>query len=282
MVLLTPLGLATLPLAAQTEDLAALGNDAWLRRHEKQEAGRAQPQPIDTAIDAFTRALEVSPEDLGLRWQLLRALYFKGEYVLDDSDEKLALFERSRDLADGGRNLLHARHRSRNAEDLSPEEIAAEVGDDPDAAATYFWSAVHWGLWGRHRGALAAAKAGVASKIRRFAETVVLLDEVMEEAGGHRILGRLHAEAPKLPFVTGWVDRDLAISELERAMELAPEGLLTHLYLAEALLEFRPHRRAEALDLLRALSDRTPNPAYEVEETRIIEDARRLLNSLEQ
>ncbi|MEE8277226.1 MAG: hypothetical protein V3R89_00680, partial [Thermoanaerobaculia bacterium] len=76
---------------------------------------------------------------------------------------------------------------------------------------------------------------------------------------------------------TGWIDRDLAVSELQRAVELAPEDLLSRLYLAEALLDHHRQRRGEALELLRDLVRRQPNPDFVVEEEKTLEDARDLL-----
>lgn len=265
-------------------DLAALldrGDEAWQRRAAGHEGARARSEPIGEAIRAFSAALEAAPENLRARWLLLRALYFEGEYVIEDLDAKLAVFERGREIADRGRELLERRHAlPADSLDLTPDVVARGVERDPDAARIYFWSAVHWGLWGRHRGKIAAARQGVANKIRHFAEIVIRLDEEMEEAGGHRILGRLHAEAPKLPFVTGWVNRDTAIAELRRALEIAPEGVLTHLYLAEALLEHRPGERAEALRLLEGLARRTPDPGYLVEQIQTLENAKALLADL--
>jgi tetratricopeptide (TPR) repeat protein len=116
--------------------------------------------------------------------------------------------------------------------------------------------------------------------VRDYAEVVVLLDEQLEEAGGQRILGRLHAEAPRLPFVTGWVDHDEAIRRLERAAELDPKALLTKLFLAEALLEYRPSRRADALALLETIAQSAPDPVMIVEETKTIDDAKTLLDKL--
>jgi predicted Zn-dependent protease len=94
------------------------------------------------------------------------------------------------------------------------------------------------------------------------------------------VLGRLHAEAPKIPLVTGWISRDKAVSELRRALELAPDDLLTNLFLAEALLEFRPEKREEALDLLQAIASSEPSAEWRVEDAQTIEDARALLAEL--
>jgi len=162
---------------------------------------------------------------------------------------------------------------------MKPEEVAAAIGKDPLAAEIYFWSSTHWGLWGRYRGKIAAARQGVATKIRKFAEIVILLDDTIENGGGHRVLGRLHAEAPKIPLVTGWISRDRAISELRRALEIAPQDLLTNLFLAEALLEFQPQKKEEALEILRTIVNATPDPVWLVEDSKTIEDAKAVLAS---
>jgi hypothetical protein len=83
-----------------------------------------------------------------------------------------------------------------------------------------------------------------------------------------------------LPFVTAWVDHDEAIWRLELAAELNPDALLTKLFLAEALLEYRPSRRSDAVSLLEAITQSTPDPAMIVEETKTIDDAQALLDRL--
>jgi predicted Zn-dependent protease len=103
----------------------------------------------------------------------------------------------------------------------------------------------------------------------------------MEGAGGHRVLGRLHSEAPKLPFVTGWVNRKTAISELELAVKMAPDDALNRLYLAEALLEHGKGRDDEAIEILRELVKKTPNPDYLIEEKDTIAKAKVLLEESE-
>jgi len=253
-----------------------------MRRSEGHSGAVARPEPIAESISAYEQVLARSPDDLEARWKLLRSLYFQGEHVLQDDDERLALYEKAREIADVGREQVAlAAGLGDSPDSLKTEKLAAALGDDLDAARIYFWSAVHWGLWGRYRGKMAAAKEGVAKKIRNFSEVVIAIDEEIEEAGGHRILGRLHSEAPKLPFFTGWVDRKTAVSELRRAIELAPEAPLTQLYLAEALLEHFPDQEAEALEILGRLAQRQPDPAWVVEHTQVIEDAKVLLQSLQ-
>ncbi|MEZ5332046.1 MAG: TRAP transporter TatT component family protein [Thermoanaerobaculia bacterium] len=264
--------------AADVQELVAEGDGWWARRAEGHEGDRAAAEPIARAVGAYTGALEAAPEDLEVRWRLLRALYFQGEYATVGEDEKLAIFERGRTLGEEGLDLLAEPFGGRAALDaMEPAELATTVGDRTLAAQTYFWAAAHWGLWGQVRGKLAAARQGVAGKVRDYAERVIALDETLQHAGGHRVLGRLHSEAPKIPFVTGWVDHDKAIAELERTQELAPSDLLTRVYWAEAVLEHDSRRSAEAVSELRAVSTSSPDPEFLVEELHAIAEAKRLL-----
>jgi tetratricopeptide (TPR) repeat protein len=275
LVLSTPL------LATPAEDIA-LGDAAWNRRAVGPPSGTASDGAISEAISAYEKAIAADSGNLEARWKLLRALYFRGEYLITDHDEKLAVYQRGRDLSDESRDLLFGKVGAdeRLAKE-DPEKIAARVRNDPDSAPLYFWSAAHWGLWGRTRGKIAAARQGVAGKIRDYSQVVILIDDEMEGAGGHRVLGRLHSEAPKLPFVTGWVDRKTAVSELELAVEMAPDDALNRLYLAEALLEHGKGRDGEAEEILRDLVNKPPNPKYLVEEKDTIAKAKVLLEDLE-
>ncbi|MFQ5349408.1 MAG: hypothetical protein ACE5EG_03070, partial [Thermoanaerobaculia bacterium] len=141
-------------------------------------------------------------------------------------------------------------------------------------------AAAHWGLWGETSGAFTAARQGVARKVRDHATVAVLIDERYDGGGGHRILGRLHTEAPRIPLVTGWVDRDLAVTSLERAAALAPTEPLNRLYLADALRRFRPQRRGEAMALIEALIAGLPRPSFALEDETTLAEARRLLEQL--
>lgn len=273
--------LANPALGQVASESIAAGDKAWSHRAEGHQGARAAAAPIAQAITAYTTALEAEPESLEARWKLLRALYFQGEFVLDDSDTRLELFEKGRAIADTGRFQIEKHYgMTEDSLEMKPQEVAAAIGEDTTAAEVYFWSSTHWGLWGRYRGKIAAARQGVATKIRKFAEIVILLDETIENGGGHRVLGRLNAEAPKIPLVTGWISRDLAISELRRALEIAPQDLLTNFFLAEALLEFRPEKESEALEILHAIVESEPDPQWLVEETKTIADARALLTKL--
>ncbi|PYQ56587.1 MAG: hypothetical protein DMF53_25125 [Acidobacteria bacterium] len=202
-----------LPLAAQTDPIAA-GDAAWARRAEGHQGARAVPGPIDEAVAAYERAVKEQPDRLEGAWKLLRALHYKGEFTTDSNDAKQKTFARGKEVAEAGIDRLARRTAgSRQKLDaLTPAQAAKAVAAVPEATPLFLWSAVHWGLWGDVFGRLAAARQGVGDKVRRYAEMVIALDERYGDAAGHRVLGRLHTLAPKVPFVTGWVDRDKAVS----------------------------------------------------------------------
>lgn len=272
----------SLPSSAADRALAA-GDRAWAERGRETDGGwRADPGAVARAVEGYARAVETAPDSLVARCKLLAALYFEGEHVAVTADERREVFDRGKDAAEAalGRMASLAGLGAEHLRAPDPEARAQRLvgaGISRHAAALYFWSAVHWGLWGDAYGRLAAAREGVAGRVRDDALTAMALDSTVERAGPHRVLGRLHAEAPKIPFFTGWVDRDRAISELERAVELAPDEPLNRLYLAEALLAHRPARSPDARAQLRAILDRPVVPPRAVEDASARRRARELL-----
>lgn len=266
--------------SASVPEAIARGDQAYERRSEGRQGLWAAAGPISEAIAAYEEALTADPGNHVARTRLLRALFFQGDYVLKDREAKLAVFERGQTLGEEGiTRLLDATGLDRRgAEDF--DRLIAHLETHGDVAGLYYWTAVHWGVWGRHRGKIAAARQGVAGRVRDYALIVNALDSDYEGGSGHRMLGRLHAEAPRIPFVTGWIDREVAVAELELARSLSDDSL-TLLYYVEALLDYVPSRRREAMEILRRIAAREGPPYDFVEERRAVDDARALLESLD-
>jgi hypothetical protein len=268
--------LAVLPGGARlaAEDLAAAlarGDAAWERRAEGSAGGDAAPGPIGEAVAAYEAAVAAAPASLEARWKLVRALWFAGDYATRDGEAKKTVLARGRDASEQALELLAGPLGGRaKLDDLEPPAAARALAGVPEAAPVLYWSAVLWGVWGEAYGRMAAARQGVAGKIRWRAEIVETLDPAFERGGAARVLGRLHARAPRFPFVTGWIDRDFAIAELRKAVALAPGDTFNRLYLAEALAEHRPAAVAERRQQLDVLAGMTPAPE------RLVEDRRNL------
>jgi tetratricopeptide (TPR) repeat protein len=265
-------------LAAQTDPMAA-GDAAWARRADGHQGAKAIPGPVDEAIADYERAVKEQPERLEGTWKLLRALHFKGDFTTDSSAAKQKAFARGKEVAEAGIDRLARRTAGgrQKLDAMSPAQAAKAVAGVPEAKPLFLWAAVHWGLWGDAFGRMAAARQGVGDRVKRYSETLIALDEGYEDAGGHRILGRLHTLAPKVPFFTGWVDRGKAVSELRRAVALGPDNFDNHVFLAEALLEHQPDKAAEAREILRRLLARKPSPELVVEQEKSLANARALL-----
>lgn len=238
-------------------------------------ARRADAGNIDAAIQLYRRALTGNAADGDVLSKLLRALHFKGAFGDAAPAVRTAAFDEGRRL---GQAFVDSNERALPRRGSTRIEALRRV---PRAADVYFWTAACWGQWALTRGKLAAARHGVAGKLRDLAQTVVDLDVTLEEGGGDRVLGRLHHQAPRIPFVTGWVSREKALLHLRRSHAIAPHNSATRFFLAEAILDHELRNKEEALRLLRACRDDRPRPEYLVEDRFYAEEARRRLAAIQ-
>lgn len=230
------------------------GAVAFARRAEGARGARARAEPIGTAVACFERAAKLAPSRLDVRVELLRALFYQGEYAAPSDAERKRIFLEARDLFEQAVDDLGA-ELGVDLRRVDPKRVQERLGArSADAGALFFYGALHWGLWAQSYGKMAALRAGVAKKIRDYGELSLVLAPTVSNAGPHRLVGQLHAEAPRVLFLTMWVDRDRAVAELERAAELAPEDPLNLTYLAEALVEYRRERDRAAQLLAQAVS----------------------------
>lgn len=279
LLALAALLLLSTPLAGQTDAVTA-GDAAWARRAEGHQGDRAAAGPINEAVAAYERAVKEKPDRLEAHWKLLRALYFKGDFAVQGKEGKQQVFARGREVVEAALDQIGRRVGGREKLDgVPPQQAAKLVAGIPEAPAIFLYGGIHWGLWGDVYGRLAAARQGVGDKVRRYGEVALALDERFEEAGARRLLGRLHTLAPKVPLVTGWVDRGQAVSHLRRAAALAPENLYNQVYLADALLQHQPAKAAEAREILKRVLQKKPDPGDVVEDERALVEARALLGS---
>jgi tetratricopeptide (TPR) repeat protein len=257
-------------LAAHADEVAR-GDSAWARRAEGEWEGSPLPGPIGEAVRSYESALSGRPESLEARWKLLRALHFAGGFAARDEQQSRRVFDRACEVSEQGLDLLAEGVGSRvRLEEIDPEEIrgrltAADVSPR-DVARLYFWSAINWGAWSQNAGLLRAVRQGVANRIHRYTLITIALEPEYDEGGAFRLLGRLHGELPRVPFVSGWVDRDESIPLLERAYAMAPQNPGNRLLLALTLLDTAPERRSEALDLLKQVEELTPRRSMRIED----------------
>jgi hypothetical protein len=268
-------------LGAYTDDVAR-GDLAWARRAEGEENGIPLTDPILTAVRSYESALAARPANLEAHWKLLRALYFAGYFGAQDKQERLALFDRGRDVSESGLSFLKEQVAAgKRLEELDPDTLASRIeplGISPsDVARLYFWSAINWGAWSRDVGLLSAVYQGVANRLHQYTLVTIALEPDYFEGGAFRLLGRLHAELPRVPFVSGWVDRKQSIPLVERAYATAPAEPGNRLLLALTLLDHAPERYSEGLYLLRQVETLTPRPSMHIEDLAVRREARKRL-----
>ena len=231
--------------------------------------GRAEPRWIQVAIAAYEQVLIENPEDLEARWKAMAALFFAGDFAELDKKAAHVFFERGRSLGEEGMRLLHERLGLRlDLSELDAAEIRATVPADlrSDVGRLYFWAAINWGAWTREEGFLQIVTQGVARRIRDYARVSLALDPSIYRGGNQRLLAHMHANLPRVPFVSGWVDRGKAIEFAEQAVAVQPEDLGNRAILGLVLLEAAPGRRAEALAILRNVAVATPRDELIVED----------------
>jgi tetratricopeptide (TPR) repeat protein len=124
------------------------------------------------------------------------------------------------------------------------------IKEQPEGVAGHYWKALNL-----------SGQADVGSQIQGFRllpqimaelKKAQALDETYDQAGVHRVLGRIYFEAPSWPISVG--NKKKSLEHLETAVRLAPNNSTNHLYLAETLLDEGNKDRAKA-ELEKVLQD---------------------------
>jgi hypothetical protein len=272
------LALTALPSAAEDADFAEM-----LGRADEQYAGRGEgargmvalPGPVDQAIASYRLALSKRPDSMEARFRLVRAIFFRASFCGSAPELRKRLFEDARQIAEEGVAKLERAASSRKG----AARIAA-FRDTPGAAEMLFWAGVAWGEWALRCGRLAAARAGAPGRIRDLAQATIDIDPDLEEAGGRRLLGRLHDLCPRVPLVTGFVSRDKGLDNLRKAYAAFPYNSVNQFFLADAILRHESGNHAEARALLTRCAAAEPRPEYRVEDAHYAALARDLLSTL--
>lgn len=262
------------PLVAQIAD----GDAQYAKRADGAQGSRAKAAPIDAAIAAYQRAVAQDPNELEGHWKLLRAYRFKGAYVAASNEEKKQIYGTAKAAGEKALALANRLLAARGVTAKSNEKQVAEAARAvPGAAEVYLWDAINWGEWALAYGKLAAARQGAADRIRRGATIAMLADPRLEGGAPARVLGRLHDQTPRIPFITGWASSKEAVRFLSESRKLEPANKLTLVFLAEALVANDSSKKSEAVQLLRAVVSAPNDPDYSVEDAGAADDAKALL-----
>jgi hypothetical protein len=254
----------------------ARADEVYGKRAAGAAAGVALTGPAEQTIAAYREALALDPDSAVARGGLLKAIFFRSTFCNIQPEEKRAITEEARAIADDGLDRLE-RATDRPRHEAEIEALRAT----PGSAELLFWVAVAWGEWAQNHSRLAAVRARAPTRIRDLAETVIAVDPRLREAGGYLVLGRLHDKTPSIPFVSGFVSRGKALASLRKAYGDFPDNTLNAIYLAEAILRHDPEHRAEARKILARCAAAEPRADYRIEDARYIARARELLATID-
>jgi tetratricopeptide (TPR) repeat protein len=263
-----------LPAVAQIAD----GDQHYALRAERAQGAHARAEPIDTAIAAYQRAVAANPNDVEAHGRLLRAYRFKGAYVASTTNEKKEIYGTAKIAGEKAIALVNRLLAAGSVKATAPEQTVANAARAiPGAGQVFLWDAVNWGEWALAYGKLAAARQGAADRIRREATIALLMDPHMEGGSPARVLGRLHDQTPRIPFLTGWASEKEAVRFLSESLKIDPTSKLTLVFLAEAMVSNDSSSKPKAIELLRKAVSAPNNPQLLVEDIGAAEDAKVLL-----
>ncbi len=251
------------PAPADASAILLASADAhYANRASNAQGARANPAEIDAAIADYRTALKQSPDTIPVRWRLQLALFFRAVYCGETPEGRKKILGDARAIGDVAVTKLEAPLKGK-----PPAARIAALRAVPEAASLYLWNAVVWGEWALAYGKVAAARQGAATKIRDLSQTVIDLDPALEEGAGYRVLGRLHHQSPSILFVTGWVNHQLAVPLLRKALAAGPINRVNQYFLADALLDRDAAARKEAAAILRRCATEAPRPFLLIEDS---------------
>jgi len=137
--------------------------------------------------------------------------------------------------------------------DLAPKNQSADsfhkgktyaemlINDDPNRTEGHYWLALN--LCGQADACGYMVGRRLLPQIIEELERALALSETYDQAGAHRVLGRIYFEAPAWPMSVG--DMQKSLRHLQAAVRLAPDNSTNHLYLAQTLYRLRYHSLAQ-------------------------------------
>ncbi|HYS52981.1 MAG TPA: hypothetical protein VER58_04350 [Thermoanaerobaculia bacterium] len=274
------IAISALLFASVASAQMAEGDQHWAARAEGHQSGHAKPAQTEAAIAAYQKAVAQNPNDLEARWKLLRTLRFKGAYVATSTDEKKQIYSQAKKAGEETLAIIDRQLSAkgiRSVTKATEKEVADAAKSIPGADEVFLWDAVNWGEWALAYGKMAAARQGAADRIRRGATIAMLIDPKLEGGAPSRVLGRLHDQTPRIPFITGWASNREAQRFLNDSMKIDPTNKITRVFLAEAMVNGNSDTKPQAIQMLKELLTTPNDPNYEVEQAAAQDDARALL-----
>jgi tetratricopeptide (TPR) repeat protein len=213
------------------------------------------------ALEYYLKADKIFPGSWQILWRISRSYVDIAEHMpsgtSDQEDAQYSEFEKA----------------------LSYAENAVKLA--PDQSIVYVRRAVANGKIALFKGVFSVA--GVVNKVKEDCEKAIKLNNGGNyiQALAHYILGRTHSTvsnkwAPARAVIgLGWADKEIAIKELKKAVELFPDFRMFYLELGKAYLDEDEETKAEET-LLKVLSA----PKKDEDDDEFLKEAKQLLEEI--
>jgi len=106
----------------------------------------------------------------------------------------------------------------------------------PKNGPMHIWYAICLGRWAQEFGAFRAAREGVVDKLKYLCERTIELGPAEARSDGYRIFGRIHHQAPRIPFFLSWPSNQEAIRLYKKALKIEPDNPTTLFFLGHVLV----------------------------------------------
>lgn len=144
----------------------------------------------------------------------------------------------------------------------------------PDSVAANLWYGANMGSHGVVRGIMSSLF--YLGPIEKHGKRAMEIDESYFYGAPLRLMGRFYHQAPGFPIGPG--DSNKGIEILEKAVQVGPDFLYNHVYLAEVYMAKR--RKDEARELLEDVLNRPVPEKYPKHHEMVTNEAQKLLEKL--
>ncbi|RPH91895.1 MAG: hypothetical protein EHM72_18290 [Calditrichaeota bacterium] len=221
--------ITVIPTIAQPAiSIIGRADSLFAHRCDRFDAARllADSTAVFEALHLYRSAIETADnndEKQEALWKYLQAAYFKSQFI----DRKPSL-----------RKVTLAK---------AIETGETHLAEFPDSVELHNWLGILWSRWSEVYGIIAAARKGVANKVRFYAERSVELDPHYLDGGGWRLLGMVNFKVPHIHLLLTWPSKKKAYEYLSKAYNTAPNNLYNQLYYAEIIADAGDRDRAIAM-----------------------------------
>lgn len=186
---------------------------------------------FDSEIESLMKSRVDVGDDFEVLYRLSRLAYYTGFFILADSTDKnykIELFQYGTKLAE-------------KAKSLNTKRVEG-----------FYWFAVNQGGYGLTKGVFASL--GGARAMLEALDEAVKIDSKYYFGGPLRVRGRLYFKLPG-GFIS-FGDNQKALVDLQKAVEIAPENRLNHMYLADILAKVKTKDEAKKrIEIAKSLPD---------------------------